>query len=174
MCALSECIRNMQMIQCFNPIKSLMRILHVWLKRLKNWNVTKETLFSTHTINVAELWSNQKSGNSPISTSHHFSEFSPLLEKNLPSPAPLSDSIFGRSYPHASFNNRGGFFWVIFCPFTPLKIRKITILKKWKQMLEICSFYTSVLKNTIIWGPVPEIQSERDQKICHFVPFSSF
>ena len=31
-------------------------------------------------------------------------------------------------------------FWVIFCPFTPLTIQKIKILKKWKKLLEILSF----------------------------------
>ena len=34
-------------------------------------------------------------------------------------------------------------FLVIFCPFTPLTIHKIRILKKWKTHLEILSFYTS-------------------------------
>ena len=28
-------------------------------------------------------------------------------------------------------------FWAIFCPFTPLTIQKINILKKWKKLLEI-------------------------------------
>ena len=28
-------------------------------------------------------------------------------------------------------------FWAIFCPFTPLTIQKIKILKKWKKLLEI-------------------------------------
>ena len=31
-------------------------------------------------------------------------------------------------------------FWAIFCPFTPLTIQKIKILKKWKKLLEILSF----------------------------------
>ena len=41
------------------------------------------------------------------------------------------------------------------------KTRKIRILKKWKKiLLRISSFYTCVPKATIIWGTVPEIQSE--------------
>ena len=35
-------------------------------------------------------------------------------------------------------------FWNTFCPFTPLWIQKIKILKKWKKHLEILSFYTSL------------------------------
>ena len=33
-------------------------------------------------------------------------------------------------------------FWAFFCPFTPLMILKIKILKKWKKCLEIWSFHT--------------------------------
>ena len=36
-------------------------------------------------------------------------------------------------------------FWVTFCDFTNLTTRKIKILKKWKQILDIISFYTCVL-----------------------------
>ena len=35
-------------------------------------------------------------------------------------------------------------FWTAFCPFTPLVTQKIKILKKWKNHLEIISFYTCV------------------------------
>ena len=54
--------------------------------------------------------------------------------------------------------NRQNFltFWTIFCPFTPLTIRKIKILKKWNKVLEILSFYTCVPYMTIIWCMVPE------------------
>ena len=42
-------------------------------------------------------------------------------------------------------HNRQNFlsFWTFFCPFTPLTVWNIKILKKWKQSLEI-SFYTCV------------------------------
>ena len=55
--------------------------------------------------------------------------------------------------------NRQNFlsFWTVFCLFTPLTTRKITILKKWTKRLEILSFYTYVPKMTIIWCMVPEI-----------------
>ena len=54
---------------------------------------------------------------------------------------------------------------------SPLKTQKIRILKKWKKLLEISSFYTSVSKTTIIWGTVPEIHSETDRFFCHFWSF---
>ena len=53
-------------------------------------------------------------------------------------------------------------------PFYPLKTRKIKILKKWKNLLEISSFYTCVPKIMIIWCTVPEIRSETDRIFCHF------
>ena len=34
-------------------------------------------------------------------------------------------------------------FGLFFCPFIPLTIQKINILKKWKNLLEISSFYMS-------------------------------
>ena len=46
-------------------------------------------------------------------------------------------------------------FWTIFCSFTTAQ--KITILKNWKMLLEISSFYTSVPKIMIICYTVPEI-----------------
>ena len=48
-------------------------------------------------------------------------------------------------------------FWVIFCPFTPLTAQKIKLLKKWKKMLEISSFYICIPKIMIRWCMVPEI-----------------
>ena len=50
------------------------------------------------------------------------------------------------------------------------KTQQFRILKKWKNLLEISSFYTCVPKTTIIWGTVPEIQSETNF-FCHFGPF---
>ena len=42
--------------------------------------------------------------------------------------------------------NRQNFvsFWAFFCPFTPLTIQKIKILKNWEQCLEMLSLYTGV------------------------------
>ena len=54
----------------------------------------------------------------------------------------------------------GSFFAFLHPPH--LKTQKIRILKKWKKLLEISSFYTCQPKTTIIWGTVPEIQSEAD------------
>ena len=42
---------------------------------------------------------------------------------------------------------------------------------KWKNLLEISSFYTCAPKITIIWCTVPEIRSNTDKKCCHFGPF---
>ena len=58
-----------------------------------------------------------------------------------------------------------------FLPFIPLKTLKIQNFEKWKSLLNISSFYTWAPTITIIWCTVPEIQSERDKKICHFGPF---
>ena len=54
--------------------------------------------------------------------------------------------------------------WNFLLPFTDefWKTRKIRLLKKWKKLLKISSFYTCVPKNTIIWGTVPEIRSETE------------
>ena len=43
-------------------------------------------------------------------------------------------------------------FWAIFSPFTPLTAQKIKILKKWKNQLEISSFYICVTKIMIRWS----------------------
>ena len=55
-------------------------------------------------------------------------------------------------------------------PFPP-KNPKNQSLKKWKKLLEISSFYTSVPKTTITWDTVPEIRSETDRIFCHFASF---
>ena len=48
-------------------------------------------------------------------------------------------------------------FWTIFCPFNSLTTQKIKILKKWKECLEISSFYACVPKIRIRWCTVPEL-----------------
>ena len=47
-------------------------------------------------------------------------------------------------------------FWAIFCPFSLPTAPKMKILKKWKNHLDISSFYTSVPKIIIICYTVPE------------------
>ena len=49
------------------------------------------------------------------------------------------------------------FFFFFFLPFYPLIIWKIKILGKWKNHLEMSSFYTCVPKIKIIWCMLPEI-----------------
>ena len=53
-------------------------------------------------------------------------------------------------------------FWAIVCPFTQLTAQKIKILKKWKKLLEISSFYICVPKIMIGWCMVPEIYCATD------------
>ena len=62
-------------------------------------------------------------------------------------------------------------FWAIFCPFTPLITQKIKILKKWKNHLEMSTFYIYVSKTMIVWCMLPEIWSATDRTFCHFGPF---
>ena len=51
-----------EIYQCFSTIKTWMRILHDWLKKLKNWKVIKETLLFLQTkyiwlnSNVIKKW----------------------------------------------------------------------------------------------------------------------
>ena len=54
-------------------------------------------------------------------------------------------------------------FSAIFCIFTPLTAQKTQILKKWKKLLEISSFYICVPKIKIRWSMVPEIRCTTDR-----------
>ena len=58
-----------------------------------------------------------------------------------------------------------------FLPFYPPKKPQNQNFEKWKNLLEISSFYTCAPKITIIWCTVPEIRSETDRIFCHFGPF---
>ena len=58
-------------------------------------------------------------------------------------------------------------FWTI-CTFTSLKTQKFKILKKWKNHLEMLSFYTSVPNIMIICYIVPDIWHMMDVIIFHF------
>ena len=69
-------------------------------------------------------------------------------------------------------NRQNFLFWAIFCPFTPLTTQKIKILKKWKNQLDISSFYTNALKIMIICYNVPETWCKI--YIFHFGLFSPF
>ena len=59
-------------------------------------------------------------------------------------------------------------FGPFFCPFTPLTINKIKILKKKRKTLKILSFYTSLPKMPFVWCMVPEIRSITERTFCHF------
>ena len=60
-------------------------------------------------------------------------------------------------------------FWAILCPFTPLTAQKFKFKKKWKNSLEISSFYTIVPKIMIICYTVSEIWCMTDViVIFHF------
>ena len=61
-----------------------------------------------------------------------------------------------------------------FWSFYHFKNSKNQNFEKWKNLLEISSFYTCVPKITIIWCMVPEIRSETDRIFYHFGPFFVF
>ena len=56
-------------------------------------------------------------------------------------------------------------FWAIFCPFTSLTAQKIKISKKWKNISEMSSIYTSLPKIMIICYTVREIWRVTDVTI---------
>ena len=62
---------------------------------------------------------------------------------------------------------------VIFCSFTTPRNPKNQNFEKMKKILEISSFYTCKPKTTIIWGMVPQIQSETKFFVIlgYFLPF---
>ena len=63
-----------------------------------------------------------------------------------------------------------GSYGSFFSPFPhPLKIKKSRILKKWKKILEISSFYTSVA-----WCIVPEIWSSKNNFLSFWAIFWPF
>ena len=55
-------------------------------------------------------------------------------------------------------------FWAIFCLFTPIRAQKIKILQKWKNCLEISSFYICAPKIMIRSCMVPEILCTADEQ----------
>ena len=59
-------------------------------------------------------------------------------------------------------------FWAIFYLFTPITAWKIKILKKWKNLPEIPSFYIGVPKIMIRWCTILEIWYVTDIIISHF------
>ena len=66
--------------------------------------------------------------------------------------------------------------WAIFFPLTPGPLPPLTtpnnnILKKWKNHLEMSSFYTCVPKIIIIWYTLPETWCATDIIFCHFGQF---
>ena len=67
-----------------------------------------------------------------------------------------------------------GNFLPFYSPPPSLKLKKFEFWKKSRKLLEISSFYTCAPKTTIIWGKVPEIQSETDIIFCNFGYFLSF
>ena len=54
-------------------------------------------------------------------------------------------------------------FWIYFCAFTPITAKK-NIFFKWRNLLQISSFYTCVPKIMIRWCKVPEIWRMTDGK----------
>ena len=63
--------------------------------------------------------------------------------------------------------------WAIFCPFTPLTPWKMK-LSKMKKVLEISSFYASVLKIMIICYTVPKIWRMTDIIVIFISGYQAF
>ena len=67
----------------------------------------------------------------------------------------------------------GNYGHFLFSLASPRKTPKIRILKKWKKLLEISSFYICAPKTTIMWGTVSEICCGTDITFGLFGPFFS-
>ena len=87
----------------------------------------------------SEFWKNEKKKKKNCCRYHHFTH-------RYQKPQSL-EVQFLRSGVRPNFLS----FCAISCPFTPLSTRKIKILKKWKNHLEMSSFYTSAPKNTCLF-----------------------
>ena len=86
----------------------------------------------------------------------HFGSFYALLHPPPPSPSLLHNPENHHSYVPkiliiwptvlgiCSMKDWNWQFWVVFCPLGPLTTQKIKLLKKWKNRLELLSFYTCV------------------------------
>ena len=61
--------------------------------------------------------------------------------------------------------------WGHFLPFYPLKKPQNQNFEKWKNLLEISSFYTCVPKIKITWCTFLDMRSETDRIFYHFGPF---
>ena len=68
----------------------------------------------------------------------------------------------GGAHPRISF-------WHLLMNFEKPENQNLEKIKK-KKLLEVSTFYICVPKTTIIWGTVPEIQSETNL-YCHFGPY---
>ena len=82
--------------------------------------------------------------------------------------------MFGSLYLDVRDGQKFLSFWTIFCPFTPVKTWKIKIFEKWKNRLEISSFYTNVTKMIIICYIVPEIRCKMGCKVILIFYFGLF
>ena len=82
--------------------------------------------------------------------------------------------MFGSLYLDVRDGQKFLSFWTIFCPFTPVKTWKIKIFEKWKNRLEISSFYTNVTKMIIICYIVPEIRCKMGCKAILIFYFGLF
>ena len=82
--------------------------------------------------------------------------------------------MFGSLYLDVRDGQKFLSFWTIFCPFTPVKTWKIKIFEKWKNRLEISSFYTNVTKMIIICYIVPKIRCKMGCKVILIFHFGLF
>ena len=60
--------------------------------------------------------------------------------------------------------------WTIFCPFTHLSTEKIKIIKRWKEFMEILSFYVCSINEThMMYGSC--VMEHNRKFFYHFRPF---
>ena len=140
------------------------KITHIW-RNISIWHLLMN-LRNNYLFNKLLMWANKNvrilifTIKHPIDTRwYHY--FTPMYQKSWWWYDRQKLVIMGHFKP--------------FYPIVPvlplLKTQKMRILKKWKNLLEIPSFYKSVSKTMIIWDMVPEIWSGTDILFCHFEPF---
>ena len=96
-----------------------------------------------------------------------------LLEISFYKSVPKTTIIYEVQFLRYGVRQTGFFlsFQAIFCHFIPITTRKIKIFKKWKNNLDMSSFYTFIPKITIIWCMLHEIRNTTDIIFCPFEPF---
>ena len=148
----------------YNKTVNKWKMTHMW-RNISIWHLLMN-LRNNYLFNKLLMWANKNvrilifTIKHPIDTRwYHY--FTPMYQKSWWWYYRQKLVIMGHFKP---------FYPIV--PILPLlKTQKMRILKKWKNSLEIPSFYKIVSKTKIIWDMVPEIWSGTDIIFCHFEPF---